>query len=198
MIELVKQLISNYQHEAAIKLLRSAGKAAHLCDIAEVAGHSDFFETKITKELHTLATELAQKQSTQATTAAEDHAEIKPIILLRNQLLKEQDFLRGQLRLIDTDQKRGEAAFRIIEIDRQLQRCWDTIDYFKEHGHLPPDDVEQAIMQCATWADLVKLRGNYTSNISRAKSGKVSSDKLPFYQAVLQRIDQLLNQPITR
>jgi hypothetical protein len=52
-------------------------------------------------------------------------------------LSREKDELRAALEDFETDQERGEAAFRILEIRHTLTGIWEIEEYYKTHGRLP-------------------------------------------------------------
>lgn len=53
-------------------------------------------------------------------------------------LYKEMMDLRSQLTLLPNDRERGEAAFRVLELERKCRAIWKRRDYYQKTGeHMP-------------------------------------------------------------
>lgn len=121
---------------------------------------------------------------------------IQQIIKEKNTNLATMNYLQGQLEIIDNDEQRAQAAGRILELDDEITKAWDKIHHWEQYQELihdPADDHElTAIFKGVNGAELVKIRNNYRSYVSRATKGKMSKEKLPFYEKVLQEAERRL------
>ncbi len=218
MLHQINAILTTWDYGTALQLLIATGESPALARLLQSTSQTPFMERKLRRELRTIATHLSElspvptpghpepvegspisdsnNPNGESHPNPDHHPTLSPTLQERNAALRRLDYLRGTLTLLETDEQRLETALQILALDRQVNACWKVIHYFREHGHLPPDEIGQVIAKATTWGELAKIRSNFATNVSRSKNGKMPAEKLHFYQAVLDRCDQLLSQPI--
>ncbi len=126
-----------------------------------------------------------------ATSIDKNSEEIKSIIETKNRLFKQYVAYYHQLEHLN-DEERKKAALQILDIMDEVQRLWSIIDYFNQHGNLPPVKVnpskENKVKEMDK-AQLLTYRNNsLRPSISQLKK-KLKQVKQPAKVAELQ--DQL-------
>lgn len=193
-----KLLKVKWNFDEALALCQAYGENSILYKMLAGDSKSSFFNNKLRGELERIY-EIRRKQVKVNVETMQgfpnEHPSLQQIIIERNKALKERDFLRGKLTEFDSDEKRKEAAFRILELDDIMSECWNKIDYFEIHGHLPailPSDEIEKIFSGKDKADIVKLRNNYRSYRTKVKKGQRDASLMPHYEAVLQECERRL------
>ena len=82
---------------------------------------------------------------------------------------------------------------QIMELSHELHECWYKLDYHQRHGILPPvpTDKVQEVFECvSSEVELVKIRNNFRSYLTKGKKANRSLDKIQFYQAVLDEAEK--------
>lgn len=129
---------------------------------------------------------------------------LKPIIELKNISFKEMAAIHATLAKLPSDEARLGAVIKIDELDTLIDHCWYQIDFYNEHGHLPPDED---IADVKTIGDVVKLSKNVPTYISkinaRLADPKMGDDdrekyqmKKAKWQVILTKIERIMNEPV--
>jgi len=165
--------------------------------LLRVLSRSSFAESKLDAALNAIIA-----ASTEVDEPAETKHEIEvletdqDLIKHRNNVVRQLDHYRGMLELIPTDEQRLTVALQILDLEEQLRQAWQDIEYFNENGHVrehvPKDEVQRVFFRATRYEDLFKIRNNYRTYVARAKGGKFT-DKLPFYEAVLDEAKRRLH-----
>lgn len=141
--------------------------------------------------------------TTQARTATASHKkpltpEDQHLIQQRNDLVRQLDHYRGQLRYIPTDEERLEVALRILDMEDELRDTWRKINYYRKHQCLPPDppkdELQKVFYETATSADYLRIRNNYRTYLAKAKAGKKPKEKIPFYESVIVEAERRMHE----
>ncbi|SFC71276.1 hypothetical protein SAMN05421780_108190 [Flexibacter flexilis DSM 6793] len=104
-------------------------------------------------------------------------------------------FLHGQLRYASNDEERKALAFQILELFDSLSQGFETVDYYKEFGHLPPPPShEEQQLQALDRAVLEKMRRNLIANISHARAGRKRAENIDVWQQRRAMIERILSQ----
>jgi hypothetical protein len=88
-------------------------------------------------------------------------------------LFKEQSSLHQQLELLPTDETRLHHVNRIMKLDGELSAIWDNLDFYRENKCLIPE--KKIVAAGATPIDLIKIRNNNRSQISKKKRKLLSA-----------------------
>jgi uncharacterized small protein (DUF1192 family) len=97
--------------------------------------------------------------------------------------LKVQSNLQSTLHLLDTKEKRQDAADQIISLDKEIRDLYERLDHFNKHGVLPPEKKtpELPVKDVSTMSvdELYRRRGTLQTYISRykIKAGKAATEK---------------------
>lgn len=83
---------------------------------------------------------------------------------------------------------RSSLAFNILELDRQMREAYDTLDYVKEHGHLP--EAKEAKPLPENPIELVYKELNVVKLLSKYKR----KEQNPKMVALIQKHEQTLKQ----
>lgn len=123
-----------------------------------------------------------------------DNAEVVNLQNSRDILYAEQTNLRGGLEAMETDEDRRIAGLRIVEIDDLLAPIYEKLDYFKEHGKLPEVEGEKkvAVLADMTEAELLKLRGNNRSYVSKKSNQENKQGEVKRRTEENEEIEKLL------
>lgn len=114
-------------------------------------------------------------------------------------LYKEMQSLRARLCLYPTAEERGEAAFKILELERKCRYWWQRRQYFQENGVEMPEDNESP----PPFADknmLIERRNNFRTYVSRYR-GKLKKhpdnpgwiEKLDYYTKELEAAQEAVD-----
>lgn len=189
----IRAILDDFDYAEGIHLLKKYGSNPAL--VAVLNGRSGkFFEKKLRREL----AELLHKEDAPAPAPLADAPEpVKAIEKTRNDALRRQDHLRGQLVLLveqkATPQVLAPIAREIRSLSRELRDCWAKLTYYQEHRTLPPqapDVIVREFEGLTSVSDVMRIRNNARSNISRIKKGKVAADRLPYWEAIRLEADR--------
>ncbi|REE01122.1 hypothetical protein [Marinoscillum furvescens] len=180
-------------------------------------GETLFFRKKLLGELQQLVEQYPLEGETPVQIKNDagqkpENPDLDKVITRRNHAVRRQDYLRGQLQFLrDVPPARAYPVCReILEKHDEINACWKVIHHHSETGQLDLtplalfdrhpqglDSQVSAIFKSAiTYMDIARIHSSYKSNISRAKNGKLPKDKLPFYQAVLDKATEILSAPV--
>ena len=134
--------------------------------------------------------------------------ELDKIIQRRNQAVRRQDYLRGQLQYLrDVPPEKAYPVCReILQKHDEINACWKVIHHYNETGILDLAplsllrrgaggevvEIDYIFSTATTYMDIARIHSSYKSNVSKSKNGKLPKDKLPFYQAVLDKSIEIL------
>ncbi|MFA6261081.1 MAG: hypothetical protein WC760_06415 [Bacteroidia bacterium] len=132
--------------------------------------------------------------------------ELIPIYDLKARSFKEMAALHARLEQYKTDEERFDACLKIDELDQIVDECWEKLDYYQEHGSLPPDTAQEEF-QPKTIRDVVNLCKNVPTYISRInkqlKSENLSDQEIAnlikkktAWEICLAKIESTLDGPI--
>lgn len=216
----IAHVLENWDYQRGLKVLEKYGDNAALLGLLRGGlgtKSSSFFESKLKRELTRLSEAMtATPTATPAAHSPVQEAEPAPVqtrpaperpyarefeqypasvqtlIKEKNQRVREMDFLRGQLELL-APEERKTAAFRILELDDEIDEHWEKIKYYDEHQRLPEeaaqmDEVAEVLAGIVTIADTFRQEANYKSYVTKAKKGSMNSAKYEFYKAALEAI----------
>lgn len=198
MIEDINNLLNNWHYPSALSYLKKYGKNQHLIEILS-SGESHFFTKKLRQELENLKNRAIKEEhpvkespKPRQIESLVDSDTIEAIKQQRNKVLREQDQLRWQHVLMveknATPEQLTPIVKRIMDLSHQLHELWYKIDYHQSHGILPPDPpdpIMEVFENVTTVEQLIKIRNNQRSNISKVKKGSRSADNLEVYKAIL-------------
>lgn len=204
----LQYVLDNWSYEQGLKMLAKYGDNPALLKLLK-SGESTFFTMKLQRELSRLLDEApdtplreAAPGTSQILPPAQESpyayefdrypASVQELIREKNKRVKEMDFLKGQLELL-TVPDRKDAAFRILDLDEEIDQNWEKIRYYEANNKLPAerqvdDDVAATLAGIATIEDVFRQEKNYQTYVTRAKKGGMKAEKLPFYEAVLNGI----------
>lgn len=211
MLKEINHILNNWDYQVALDFYKKYGSNPHLADIFST-GETKFFNKKLKEELERIR-ELEICNTTPdphipKTHQADDIPKIhqvdedvadtlESIRQKRNAALREQDHLRGRHVLLVEQNAAPEelkpTVKRIMELSRELFEHWYKLDYHQTHGILPPeasDPVKEVFENVSSEAELVKIRNNQRSNLSKGKKLGRSVEKMQFYQAVLDEAEK--------
>lgn len=173
------------QYNEGVKQLQQAGASASLIRLLQ-SGENSYTRSKLKEALQALLPQKTPKPTTNAKEAPADPSgsvqaalpnEEPPVIIeLKQKALiafKEMSALHQQLTLLPTDDKRGAAAKRIVELDEVNSEYWRLIDEWRSTGRLPEQDDDPT-----TWSTERLVRENRSIPV-----------KILYYKSKLQRSD---------
>lgn len=180
--------IDHYDYHEAVAFIVAHGEAT-VAHLVSGASKSSYTEKKVLAELERIAALPSQESKVIHTLPIDKKPEeLRDLIVQRNDLVRRLDHLRGMLELIPDDDTRLSVALEILDTEDALKATWSDINYYSEKGEMPvripEDEIARVFFGVTTHIDLLKLRNNYRTYISRAKSGKLAH-LLTFYEAVL-------------
>jgi hypothetical protein len=79
-----------------------------------------------------------QHISTQTIPGKNDTAAVVELKGQARPLLKQRDALHAKLLMYATDEERGAAALKILDLDDEIDAIYDKVRYIEQHGKLPP------------------------------------------------------------
>lgn len=123
----------------------------------------------------------------------------------KNLAFKEMASLHAKLKELPSDIERYNHQVRILELDSQIDDLWHKIDYFNEHGHLPPDENEQPINTIRDVVNAFKNIPTYISKINtRLKNEELSDEdrdelciKKNSFVSQLEKLEAILDEPVS-
>lgn len=124
--------------------------------------------------------------------------EVNQIIAAKNRLYKEYVAIFHQLIYMNEEDRRVNAH-KCLDLMEEVQRLWDKIDYYDEHGRLPViQTTEKKKVSEMDKAELLALRNNslrpnvsrYRRLLSDAKTGITRSK----YETLLQQYEVQLEE----
>jgi hypothetical protein len=196
MRSIAKELIESGDYELGIEFVSKYGDWT-IANLLRTLNRSSFTESQLEKALQSIIDN--SKEKDEPVDAMPEPVKIEndhDLIKHRNNLVRELDHYRGMLELIPTDEQRLTVALQILDLEDKLRQIWSDIEYFDENGHVrehvPEDEVQRVFFRATRYEDLFKIRNNYRTYVARAKGGKFS-DKLPFYEAVLEEAERRLH-----
>jgi hypothetical protein len=196
MRSIAKELIESGDYELGIEFVSKYGDWT-IANLLRTLNRSSFTESQLEKALQSIIDN--SKEKDEPVDAMPEPVKIEndhDLIKHRNNLVRELDHYRGMLELIPTDEQRLTVALQILDLEDKLRQIWSDIEYFNENGHVrehvPEDEVQRVFFRATRYEDLFKIRNNYRTYVARAKGGKFT-DKLPFYEAVLEEAERRLH-----
>lgn len=148
MKELIKAWLGGAQnYSAGVVLLKQYGKDAQLLQFLQ-SGITPYRQQRLKDALTDLASGQAIPESQPGTDTLQDPAEVSTVtaqdapklLELHRQkvvLHREKDELRARLEGIQSDQERGQTAFRILDIRQIITGIWQIEEYYKQHQRFP-------------------------------------------------------------
>ncbi len=209
---IVEDVLEDFNWEKALAILRKYVDASKADRIASM-GRSSFTEEKVIRELKSIEIDdplqvaapapTKRPEPSQSVQKDESHTD-QSLIEKRNEHVRTRDVLRGQLQahcepLFEDskyDPTRYRIAVKILEETEALEQTWADIRYFEAYGSTPTkEDVDsvEAVFEGASIIQVLKIKKNYTSYLSKAKKGDRKPEKIPFYTAVVAEADKRLS-----
>jgi hypothetical protein len=120
------------------------------------------------------------------------------LITKKNRAFSEMNRLHAQLPLLATDEARRLYAVKILELDRETQRCWKAIDHFNATGEIkeaiisgkeeaPPFDPSD--YDALELARLITIGKAY---VSKAKKEGYPQEKVDSRSSQIKEIEEYL------
>jgi hypothetical protein len=114
-------------------------------------------------------------------------------------LYKTANHVRGELfkrdalgNLVHSESKRAEMAHRVLACFDEINRLWGAVDYFREHGHIPPAFQPHTLTETDPTLLMRRLL-NLRSYISRAEKGKKYRMSIEQMRTEAAQIERRLN-----
>ncbi|MDJ1480279.1 hypothetical protein QNI16_07270 [Cytophagaceae bacterium YF14B1] len=167
-------LIGTQDYKAGVELYQKFGKSAVWKNILS-QGETEYNRDKLLSLLTELAGELASKPV--AAPKLEVHRPApEPGSLLDKvksewvPLYKRMSFLHTQLTHLPA-KERGELAFEILSLDKQINQIWKKEKFVQQHGQLPAESIceSKAAHDLSTQIGIQKRILNLRSSISKHK-----------------------------
>lgn len=202
-----------WDYSEALEIYRVHGSNIALYNLLKKDPNSSFFNKKLRDELESLYSDLSSENSPgsevipeqsisktainhQSPVHIEDWPEaLQSVIKKRNQCLKHRDHLRGKLTTLFKPEDLKDAALKILDLDDEISDCWDTIDYYLEHGDLPPavpEDKMEKLFAGKSQAQISKMLTNNRTYLTKARKGQRSADLIPVYESVILECERRL------
>jgi len=183
--ERILAILDHWDYDRAVDLLATLGHDPWLY----TGRTSSYFNDKLREELTSLIT-----PEKSAIIPTDD-----PLTEIRSKnvkALRRQDQLRWQHVLMVERKEPPEVILpvsrEIVELGVEMRQYWAIINYFNQYGFLPPSpdtELEAIFSEAKNESDLLQIRNNYRSNVSRAKKGKLPAEKLSFYESVVREAE---------
>jgi hypothetical protein len=105
-------------------------------------------------------------------------------------LYKEASFYHAELSPNNSEEENRKLAFKILETMDEVEKIWKDRDFVRQYGVKPEFGFQG--LESLSPAKLLNRRNTLRTYISKANKGKLSTEKIPQWEAELAEVEKLL------
>jgi len=197
--QLASYIIEDYDYHKAVDFIHKYGDE-RISTLLKKLTRSSFTEDLAEKEIKRLrgtykknnATISSSKKNVSSTSNYKEEC-----ISKRNSIVRQLDFKCGSLEYIDNENERLKVALEILELEDELREIWVKLDYYDRTGYpmpdTPDDEIEKVFHGVIDIADLLRIRNNHRTYLTRAKK-QSDQKKITYHTSIIKKAEDLMHK----